>query len=498
MRIEELKRVVETISSPNILLIGDLMLDRYVWGEITRISPEAPIQVLDVRKEEVRLGGAGNVAHNLRTLGARVQCVGVLGQDFSGRKLQELLEKLGIGIDGVFTTGCRPTTIKTRFLSQNQQVLRVDNESREPIEKDLQQKIGEFLYTHLSEYDLVVISDYGKGLLTEEVLSKVLNEARARQIPTLIDPKGRNYQRYRGASVITPNRKEAEEATGIEYVDFTSIERMASSLLRDLDLEAAVITLGGEGIFVCERGGKGIRFPAQARSVYDVTGAGDTVIAALAVALGSRVPLLEAVQFANAAAALVVERLGAVAVSCREILDHYLLHPGELMQGRRKIKGLEELLEVLEIAKDAGKKVVFTNGCFDILHQGHIAYLRYAKSLGDILVVGVNSDSSVRLLKGEARPFAPLETRMAVLAALEMVDYLVVFEEATPLHLIERIRPHVLIKGEDYQDKIVVGREIVEADGGRVVLAPLVEGISSTLLAERIARRFPKKELADL
>ena len=488
MQFNELKKVVQSIVQPRIMVVGDLILDKYIWGKVGRISPEAPIQILEAQKEEIRLGGAGNVMHNLKTLGANVSCVGVVGEDESGEELRHQLTQLGLDAQGIFSSSDRPTTLKTRFIAQNPQVLRVDNESKQGIPAEIQKSIADYIDQNLSKFDLVVISDYAKGVLTNEVLAHLIERARELKIPTVVDPKGKEYKRYRGATVITPNKKEIELASGMTIDSEDSLIKAAQWMLAELELEAAIITLGKDGIYLQHSQGGQHYYPARARSVYDVTGAGDTVIAALAICLGSKLDFDISVKFANCAAALVVERLGTVAVTLEEILDRA---PGS-KSPTTNIVSREEAARLSSELRSQGKQVVFANGCFDLLHPGHLQLLTFAKNLGSRLFVGVNGDESIRRLKGNKRPFNNQETRTSLLAALGVVDYVVVFEEDTPQSLIESLRPDILVKGEDFKDKEVVGRESVESWGGRVELAPFVQGYSTTEVAEKIARQLEK------
>lgn len=490
MQFKTLKKLIATIHSPNILVVGDLILDQYIWGRVDRISPEAPIQVFSVESEDMRLGGAGNTIRNLVSLGARVSCLGLTGNDSYGKILRDFLAELSVDLTGLFTDEDRPTTIKSRLLAKNQQVLRIDREKVHKIGPSLEGKMKEFLEKPLGDLDLILISDYGKGLLTDSFLQKIIQKARETHLPLLVDPKGRNYLRYRGATAVTPNQYEAQEATAIVYEDEHSLERMALWLMDKLELEAAVITLGSQGVYLQLKDGYKKLFPARARSVYDVTGAGDTVIASLAVMIASGVSFQEAVPFANCAAALVVEKLGVVSVTPEEMLER-AQRDSPLV---KKVLSLEKASQMVKIARQEGKKVVFTNGCFDLLHTGHLQYLDYARSLGDILIIGLNSDESIREIKGKNRPFLPLDIRLSVLTALEMVDGIVVFETSTPIDMIETLRPDILVKGEDYRDKIVVGREVVEAYGGKVEFAPLVGGYSSTSLAKKISQSFAEEK----
>jgi len=470
----------EGIDSPNVLVFGDLILDHYVEGESNRVSPEAPVLVFNTRFSHHRLGGAGNVAANVVSAGGRATCLGLVGHDASAETLRRLLEEAGVDASGVIAEDARPTTLKTRFVSRTHQVLRVDEETLQEPGPEAVAKIRAYFDAHLTEFDSVVLSDYGKGALSEELLAFVIARANAQGIPVIVDPKGRDYGRYRGATLITPNKVEAEHAAGFAIENHQDLDRVATYLTEQADLQSIVITLGKEGIYLRTNDGRRRVLPTEARAVFDVTGAGDTVVALLGLALGGGVELPDAVRLANVGAGVVVGRFGTAAVTRDEIRGALRL------PSRGKLLDDASLMEVLVGLRAEKKRIVFTNGCFDLLHPGHLNYLAKARSYGDILIVGVNTDESIRRLKGPNRPICPLSDRLELLAALEMVDFVVPFADDTPLALIERISPNVLVKGEDWRDKGVVGREWVESNGGQVVLVPLMEGHSTTGLIERI------------
>ncbi len=476
---------LETIAggtAPKVVLFGDLILDEYIHGEVGRVSPEAPIPILSARRKDLRLGGAGNVAANLGAMQARVEAVGLVGEDEAGEQLLSLLREEGIGTDHCLTGAGRPTTRKVRLLSGAQQMLRVDWEVEEALEPRLEAALGDALEAALPGAGALVLSDYGKGVLTPALCRRAIGAARAQGVPVLVDPKGSDYDRYHGATLVTPNRREAEEATGRAIAGYEDASLAAQHLVAGLELEVAVVTMGPKGILFRHRDGSEGRVAAQARDVYDVTGAGDTVVAQLALRLAAGFPFEVAVGLANAAASIVVERLGATVVTLGELAARLML--SEPPQG--KILDEDTLDRALESWRAEGQRLVFTNGCFDLLHVGHVDYLRQARERGDVLIIGVNDDASITRLKGEGRPVNRLEDRMAVLAALEMVDAVVAFSEDTPQRLVERVTPEVLVKGEDWADKGVVGREWVEAHGGQVVLVPLVPGRSTTGMLERV------------
>lgn len=478
----QLRELLANEASPRVVIIGDLIVDRYISGDVSRISPEAPIPVLAARSSELRLGGAGNVAANLRAMEAEVAMVGVVGDDSHGALLRELFEADGIGTGGVILDSSRPTIEKTRMMSGVQQMLRVDWEDTRPIDSVVLARMLEVIPRELEGADAVVLSDYGKGTLAQGVIDLAISEARARSIPVLVDPKGADFSRYAGATLVTPNRKEAEHALGRELSGLSDLPGAADELIAAASLAQVVITLGGDGIYFRARDGAlDGRIPTQARAVFDVTGAGDTVVAHLAFHLGAGLELEAAVTLANHAAGIVVAKLGTHAVTRSELFER-------LLEGQplgTKVASAGSLSARLDGWRREGKRVVFTNGCFDVLHAGHVSYLRFARTRGDVLVVGVNDDPSVARLKGPERPVNSLEDRLAVLSALEVVDAVIAFGEDTPKALVELVSPDVLVKGEDYADQPVVGREWVESHGGQVVLAPLLEGRSTTGILDR-------------
>lgn len=482
MNAYELEKRVLELGRPRVLIVGDLILDQYISGDVTRISPEAPIPILTAKRSEERLGGACNVAANLVAMQAEVDIVGVLGDDGWGRALRALLTEQGIDTAGCVLDKTRPTIQKTRMMSGSQQMLRVDHEDSRAVSGPALEAMLQLLPERVRRARAVVLSDYGKGVLTPEVIRCVIEAARPHGIAVLVDPKGEDYRRYRGATLVTPNRKEAEQALGKKLARLEDVARGAEELIAQSELSAAVITLGAEGIYYKTRGGASGHVPAQARAVFDVTGAGDTVIAQLGFHLACGLELGLAVELANQAAAIVVGRLGTHAVT-RSELAAAIVERGD---GEGKVlRTREELDRQLATWRKQGRRIVFTNGCFDVLHVGHVSYLRFAKGYGDVLLVGVNEDESVRRAKGPARPVNTVHDRMEVLAALECVDGVTSFGEDTPKNLIEHVTPNVLVKGSDWADKGVVGREWVEAHGGQVILAPLVPGKSTTSILER-------------
>ncbi len=474
------------MGTPTIVVVGDVMLDHYVFGRVERISPEAPIQVLRANREEERPGGAASVATNLVALGADARIVGYIGDDAVATALRWLLEEHGVDSAGLVAVADRGTTLKTRMIAGraggNQQVLRVDREDVSPFEPGHEEQLLAAFETALDGAACVVISDYAKGVLSWNVSQGVVKRARAAGVPVVVDPKGKDFARYEGATVVTPNRKETIEATGVQLIDRAAILDAGRKLLDIAGVDAAVVTLDKDGIALVTRDGDARVVPTTPRSVHDPTGAGDVVVAALGLGLAEGLGLYEAVLLANAAGGVEVSKVGAVPVTREEVS----IALGSRPVGSHRVVTVGELSEALQRERAAGRVIVFTNGCFDILHAGHVRYLDAARSEGDVLVVGLNSDASVTRLKGAGRPVNSQADRAEMLSSLASVDYVVPFEEDTPAALVEAVQPDVLVKGEDYRDKVVVGSDFVEARGGRVVLVPLLAGRSTSDLVDRI------------
>jgi len=487
MDFKNLSSVLSRFKEQNILVIGDLMIDEYLWGKIERISPEAPVQVVDVEKEEYTLGGAGNVVKNLVSLGSRVDIASVIAGGGNGNLIVTELEELGVPLDGLFKDSNRTSSKKTRIMSStnNQQILRVDRETRRPISKANEDGIISFVRDNVDEFSAVILSDYAKGVLTQRVLQSVIRLAREHSVAAIVDPKGDSYEKYRGATIIAPNKREAGLALGIAITGEKDLRKARRKLLDKLATKAVLITQGAKGMTLFESGKEAVHIPTRAREVYDVTGAGDTVVSVLALGIASGLSFGDAAQIANIAAGIVVSKLGSATVTAREMLESVERRERNL---DGKINEREQLKNLINREQAGGKKIVFTNGCFDLLHVGHVKLLQEAKSLGDILVVGLNSDDSVRRVKSKNRPLVAEQERAYVLAALDSVDYVTLFDEDTPLELIKALRPDVLVKGKDYQKSEVVGREIVESYGGRVELLDLVKDISTTSMINRIAK----------
>lgn len=484
MSTADLIEVIDTLAKPKVAVVGDLILDHYVFGAVSRISPEAPIPVLHVGREEDRLGGAANVAANVLSLGGRSTLVGAIGRDEPGSRFRKLARNSKGLVLSATATPARPTVLKTRMVSQNQQMLRVDRELHGALSaKDLQDVTAKARKA-VSGVGALVISDYGKGVVTPESAQAVISAAAESGIPVIVDPKGRDYTHYKGATAVTPNRGEAEAATGIDCETLEGVHEAGKWLCRKLKLKVAVITLSAQGVAVIPARGDMTHFPAQARSVYDVTGAGDTFIASFAMCIAAGADFNTSARIANYAAALKVARFGAVAVT-REELRRSVISAHEGFDHAGKVLTHAELVDALADHRKRGERIVFTNGCFDLLHQGHVTYLNFCRGQGDIVVIGLNSDASVRRLKGAARPVNEADARARVLAALSDVSYVTVFEDDTPEKLIRNVRPDVLVKGEDWSGKKVAGADFVESSGGRVVFAPLVQGKSTTNLIQK-------------
>jgi D-beta-D-heptose 7-phosphate kinase/D-beta-D-heptose 1-phosphate adenosyltransferase len=477
--VSALLELLERFARLHVWVVGDVMLDEYVTGAVERISPEAPVPVVRAHATEHRLGGAANVARQLAALGARVSLAGVIGADEAGEKLTSLCAHDGIDSRALLPVAGRPTTRKLRVLGHSQQLLRVDWEDVAACPAAL---AGEMLAKLAAGAppDAIVLSDYAKGVLTPETLAGITRLGGS--VPVVVDPKHRDFARYRGATTVTPNLRELEAAAGrrLAVEDTTAVAAAARALLASAGLPSMVVTLGERGMLVVPSDGPEILVPALQREVYDVTGAGDTAVAVLTAALAARASLVQAAQLANAAAGVAVGHVGAYAVSAAGIRDALAARP------EGKLLSRQELAARAAAWRTAGKRVVFTNGCFDLLHAGHLALLGHAARLGDVLVLAINSDASVRRLKGPERPLVPQAERAALLAALTYVDAVTIFDEDTPLAVLETVRPQVLVKGGDYRPSEVVGRELVEATGGRVEIVPLTPEKSTSSLVERI------------
>jgi D-beta-D-heptose 7-phosphate kinase/D-beta-D-heptose 1-phosphate adenosyltransferase len=473
------------LSRQTVLCIGDLMLDEFVYGDVSRISPEAPTPVIAVKRTELMIGGAGNVARNLVSLGTRCIFIGVVGEDDAGRALSDALEAHALIEFDLVIDAARQTTRKVRFVSEHfsTHLLRADWEMAAPIDKAAEDELIGRVIEALPRVGAVVLSDYAKGALTPRVVRDVIAAANAHKKPVVVDPKGRDYSIYRGATLITPNRQELADATLSPARSDAEVAAAADGLRGELDAEAVLVTRSEDGMTLVTAEGP-VHIPAYPVRVRDVSGAGDTVVAVLAGMLALRADFESAMRAANAAAAVVVGKRGTASVSVSE-LRHRILPAATLAAEEKIVFDWAALDDHLVEWRKQGLRVGFTNGCFDLLHPGHVKLLAGARASCDRLVVGLNSDASVTRLKGEGRPVQPVEARAELLAALEAVDLVVVFEQDTPEELIKRVTPTVLVKGGDYTRAQVVGAELVESLGGQVILIDLVPGHSTSAMVER-------------
>ncbi len=465
----------------NILVVGDLMVDEYLWGDVERISPEAPVQVVTIKDEDFSLGGSGNVVNNVVALGAKVSAVGVIGTGRDGQLLLNKLNELGVDIAGIFQDSNRPTTRKTRIIASNQHVLRIDRETKESISEPTFEAIAKYLEDKIPDVDVVLISDYGKGLITEALMARLIAAAQKHKKITIADPKGLDFSKYSGVSLITPNKKEAALASGIEVVDEKTLIEAGNKILQRVGIDKLLITCGKDGMVLFDRNKAPYKIRAETRQVYDVSGAGDTVLAVFGLSVASGISFEDGAALANTSAGIVVGKVGTATVS-RQELSSALKHDDISL----KHKDLSELPVLIQDMKKKGKRLVMTNGCFDLLHAGHIMLFSASKKLGDVLIVAIDDDDSVRDLKGKGRPVISDRERVRVISALDTVDYVVVFSSQELSKLIEIIRPDVLTKGSNYTSEEVFGRELVEQLGGHVVLIPVTEKISSTRIINNI------------
>ena len=472
-----------------VLILGDVMLDTWVYGHIERISPEAPVPVLRADRRHEMLGGAGNVARNIAALGGRALLVGVIGNDDSGARLRQLAggqsSSPGTIELRVVVSPQLPTIHKTRYVAAGQQVLRLDEEVVAPVEDDTAAQLLRHFERALPEAEAVILSDYAKGVLTDHVLERAIAAANAARKRLIADPKSRDLSRYRGVAVLTPNRLETLTATGIDCSSDAKAEEAGRVALATTNSDAILITRGADGVSVIPRAGGATHIAARARSVFDVSGAGDTLVATLALSLASGKSLADAARLANCAAGIVVEKVGTATISPRELSE--ALHEPRHGSDRAKIQPLEGVMEHIARWRAGGVRIGFTNGCFDLLHPGHVTLLAKARAACDRLIVGLNSDGSVKRLKGANRPIQNEVARTTVMASLGSVDLVVLFEEDTPIRLIEAIRPDLLVKGSDYAEEDVVGASFVRSYGGKILLVPIEPGHSTSGMVSRIS-----------
>ena len=482
--------VIGRLGNPRVLVVGDLILDRYVWGFAERVSQEAPVILLREDRQEVRLGGASNVANLLRGLEAEICIAGVVGDDEDGRVLREELSSVGVNCSAVLTDRSRPTTVKQRFMGLAQhrhshQILRVDREVRTPLCRELEVSLLSQIENHLEFCDAVLISDYAKGVCTPRVLQSVIADCRRRNLPVIVDPASTaDYRHYRNATAMTPNRSETARATGRPVSSQDDAFAAGKRLCLELELDHCFVTLDSDGIALVHADGSAEMHATRKREVYDITGAGDMVLAMIGVGAAAGIDPADLADLANIAGGLEVEQVGVVRVTRQQMLTDLLAAQRDSSE---KICTLEETARHIESRKRLNQRIVMTNGCFDVMHVGHITTLQQAAREGDCLVVAVNSDDSVqRLGKGSDRPIFPEADRCSMLASLEAVDYVVVFAEETPHKVIEQLQPHLLVKGGTYTAEEIVGKELVESYGGQVKALGCIPGISTTEILARI------------
>tara|TARA_B110000008_G_scaffold273107_1_gene306836 strand:- start:321 stop:1742 length:1422 start_codon:yes stop_codon:yes gene_type:complete len=464
-----------------ILVIGDLIIDQYLWGETNEISPEAPVPIIKVDQISTILGGAGNVVNNLKSLGADTDIISVIGNCEISKKARDLLTEINVSTKYLYIEKNRITSKKTRIISSQQQVIRFDRESTKIIRTSSQRKILENFTNIVTDYSCVLFSDYGKGVLSKELCQSLIKVAKINDVKVLIDPKGPDFKKYTGAYLLTPNKKEAIAATGIDINNKATLKKAISYLQKEFKLNISLITLSDQGIAVLDD--KFRTHPTLAREVFDVTGAGDTVLASLGFALANNLCIDDSVKFSNLAAGVVVSKIGSATATINEIINY---ESSLDKSTTNKCKSHLEIENTSNEYREKGKKIVFTNGCFDLLHAGHVQYLDASKKFGDILIVGLNSDSSVKNLKGNNRPINSVNDRAYMLAALESVDYVVTFDELTPIKLIKKIKPDILVKGSDYEGKNVVGQEVAK----ELKFIKLVDGKSTSKTINKIKETY--------
>ncbi len=484
--VSALVSLTQRLKDAKVLCVGDLMLDRFVHGDVERISPEAPIPVFRVTRETEMLGGVGNVVRNIDAMGGSPLLVSLVGQDDTAKAVKAQLAAVLRLSANLIEDETRPTTIKTRYLAAGQQMMRADRETTAAMGDSQRAQLIDAVEKAMPHADVVVLSDYGKGVLGNGVAAQLIEIATKAQKPVLVDPKGLDYAVYGGATLVTPNRKELHEATGLPTGDDGEVIAAAQKLIDDHGIKAVMATRSQDGMTLVKNDGAISHFPAEAREVFDVSGAGDTVVATLATALAASGSLEQAAQLANVAAGIVVGKVGTAAVYEADLTAG--LRHSEISDAETKTVELVSLLEDVDRWRKSGLKVGFTNGCFDLLHPGHVSLLKQAKAACDRLVVGLNSDASVKRLKGEERPIQSEASRATVLSSLSDVDRVVLFSQDTPLELIDAIKPDILVKGADYTVETVVGADVVQAHGGKVVLANLEDGHSTTGTISRMNR----------
>ncbi len=480
-----IQKLLEESNKKNILVIGDFMIDEYLIGKVERINPEAPVPILNVKKETFSIGGAGNVVRNVLSLNANVYVSTILGDDSDVEIMKSLIKSYKIPTNGIFSETNRRTTRKTRLLANFQHLIRYDRETKHDITKESEQKITNYITSIIDKIDIVILEDYGKGVLTENLLKKTIKLCNEKNKPVLIDPNKSNWLPYSNATIITPNKKEASESVGYPLDTEESIARAGFELMNRYNLPFLLITRSEEGMSLFIRDeNKKINIPTRPLEIHDGAGAGDTVIASLGVALSCGLSFEEASLISNIAGGIVVSKSGIATASMTEIINE-LEKEDNIYLKDKKLKTLEQIKIISQDLKNDNKKIVFTNGCFDIIHSGHIKYLELAANLGDVLIVAINSDNSVKRIKGNNRPINTVDDRVEVLSALAFIDYIIIFDEDTPYKLIEKIKPDILVKGGDYKPENIVGADIVKQYNGEVIALPFLKGKSSTKIIEK-------------
>jgi D-beta-D-heptose 7-phosphate kinase/D-beta-D-heptose 1-phosphate adenosyltransferase len=474
---------LQRFSNCNILVIGDLMIDEYLWGDVERISPEAPVQIVEINHEEFTLGGAGNVINNLVALNAKVYAIGVAGLGHDGNLLMDMLRKLHVNIDGIIQDPKRPTTRKTRIIASNQHVLRIDRETKKEISGDTYQLMVDRLEKQIPFADIVLVSDYGKGTLTRPLLSRMVEICKKNKKMIIFDPKGLDFTKYSGVTLITPNKKEASLASNIEIKDEPTLFQAAALLFQKVEMEKLLITCGKDGMVLFEKNASPHQITTKAKQVFDVSGAGDTVLAVLGLALATGANFRKAATLANTAAGIVVGKMGTATVTQKELMS--AINSGNIGISS-KYKEIAELKHLIYQLRLEGHKIVLTNGCFDLIHAGHIRLFSESKKLGDILIVAIDDDLSVRKLKGPGRPVIKQSNRVSILCALDSVDYVVVFSSEELLSLIDIVRPDFLTKGSNYKKEEVFGHQLVRKHGGTISTISITENISSSRIINNI------------
>ncbi len=481
----DLAAAIEALPGAHVMVIGDLMLDRFVHGEVDRVSPEAPVPVIRVGADEAMLGGAGNVVRNLIALGAEVRFAAVVGDDQAGRDLIAMVAGEEAVEPYLLVERGRRSTVKVRYVADGQQLLRADRETDRPLDDTTRARIVDIVANGLDGVDALILSDYAKGVLDDDVIEAVIGAARDAGIPAIVDPKSQDFSRYRGATALTPNRTELSRAARTMAETDDEVVAAAGRVMADAEADCLLVTRGADGMSLMERDRRAAHFAAETREVFDVSGAGDTVVATFAAALGRGLEPSTAARIANLAGGVVVGKTGTAVVDLDDLRRAH--HNAAFADNEGKLASAARARDLARRWRRQGKTVGFTNGCFDLVHPGHVSLLRQARGACDRLVVGLNSDRSARALKGPARPIQGELSRGQVLASMTDVDLVVVFDEETPLALIEALRPDVLIKGADYTIDRVVGAREVQAYGGKVVLAELADGHSTTTVAARMA-----------